>query len=554
MSRIRILNKKTTVSSKGAACIEECLGFIREGLTEAGVDRRLIIKTELLSEEMIYELMQHSDGGDVHLQIKKLLGDTVINISMRGEEFDLYGADMFAVEDADDEEAEDVIRSIILRSHGENLKYSYKKGVSRVSIKTEQAKRSMIKTTCIAVALALICGALMRGVFPEALTDGLCYYLIEPFNTMFMNALKMVIGPVIFFSIVTCLSQFKNLSELGRIGIKVVGTYTFTTILAVLVSTVLFFLIKPGEFGAALTGGMESQAVDVATNVDTSMRSMLINIVPSNFVKPFLEADTLQIIFLALICGVAVGMIGEYSRVLGEWFEACNSLFLTVTTIIARLIPVMVFCSVTLMIVDMGGSSILSLLSVLLTLALAVACMLTVYSLILLIIGRLNPLTFFKKSRESMLAAATIMSSSAVMPTTLNVCTEKLGISPKVASFSIPLGATINMDGTCIFLTTFGFYIARLYGIDITISAVMSVALTIILLSLGCPGVPGASIVCLGIVLQQLNVPVAGIGLIIAAFSFADMLMTMNNVVGDIMTATVTAKTEGLIDLETYNR
>ena len=547
-----IVNKRKAISTKDKDCIGKSLDFIGEGLKAAGVDSRLAIKAELLSDEMIAALLPHSDGDTLNIQIKKLLGDAVVNISVKGEEFDLFG-DEDSIENADDEDKEEVIRSILLRAYGENLKYSHKRGINRVTIKAEEARRSMMKSTLVALVLAVLMGVLMSSVFPESLTTGVCDYVLTPLRTMFMSALKMVIGPVVFFSIVTCLSQFKNISELGKIGAKIMGTYMFTTVMAVVIATAVFFVFTPGELGGALTGNMQTEAVDISTDVDTSLLHTIINIVPSNFVKPFLENDTLQIIFLALICGAAVGMIGDYSKVLREWLEACNSLFLTVTTIVARFIPLAVFCSVTLMIVQMGGRAMLSLAGVFATHAVAIACMLVLYGLLVLIAGRLNPLKFFSKIKESMLTSLVLMSSSAAMPTNLNTCTEKLGISPKVANFSIPLGATINMDGTSIFLTTFGLYLARMYGMEVSIATVVSMAITIILLSLGAPGGPGSGLVCLGIVLSQLGVPIEAMGLVIAINPFCDMLDTMSNVTGDIAAATVTAKSEGLLDLKVYN-
>lgn len=550
--RIRITNKKASFNINDGSCLEDSLKFIREGLSDAGVNSKLAIKAEMLSEEMLTAMMQHASGEAFNVQIKRMLGDAVINIGMKGEEFDIY-AGSGDLEDSEDDEKQEIIRSILLRAYGENLKYVYKRGTNRVTIKAEEAPRSMLKSTLIAVVLALLLGFLMKTAMPETMANGLIDYLISPFRTMFMNALKMVIGPVVFFSIVSCLSQFKDISELGKIGAKIMATYMFTTLMAVIIATSVFFFFTPGTEGAALTGTMETQAVDVDTNVDTSLLHTIINIVPSNFVNPFLENNTLQIIFLALICGIAIGMIGDYSKVLREWFEACNSLFLTITTIIARLIPFAVFCSVTIMFHQMGGRSLLSLVTVYLVHGVAILLMLVLYGLLVMIAGRLNPLKFYSKIKESMVTSLMLLSSSAAMPTNMNTCTQKLGISPKVANFSIPLGATINMDGTCVFLTIFGFYLARLYGVEVSVSTILSLAITIILLSLGAPGVPGSGIVCLGIVITQLGVPIEGLGLVIAINPFVDMLDTMSNITGDIAAATVTARSEKLLDAEVFN-
>ena len=549
---MKFVNKKTQLSIADKECVSESLDFIREGLRDAGVNKKLAIKAEMLADEMIAALLAHAKGDTIEVQIKKLLGDTIININMRGEEFNLYEDGAADTVELGDEIREDAIRSILLKAYGENLKYNHKKGINKVTIRAEQVQRSMMKSTMVALALALVVGALMKTAMPEALVTNICDYAITPVRTMFMNALKMVIAPVVFFSIVTCFSQFKDISELGKIGAKIMATYSFTTVMAVITSTAVFFAFKPGKFGAALAGNMQSEAVDIATDVDTSIMSTIVNIVPSNFVEPFLESNTLQIIFLAVICGIAVGMIGDYSKVLNELFEACNSLFLTITTIVAGFIPVAVFCSVVLMVVQMGVKSILSLIGVYLVHLFAVIVMVCIYGLLILLIGKLNPIVFYKNCKESILTSLLLMSSSAAMPTNMNTCTEKLGISPKVSNFSIPLGATINMDGTSIYLTIFGLYLARLYGIDVNVGTVLSLAITIILLSMGCPGVPGSTLVCLGIILGQLGVPIEGVGLVMAINFFTDMVDTASNVTGDLAATTATASTEGLLDKDVY--
>ena len=370
---------------------------------------------------------------------------------------------------------------------------------------------------------------------------------------MFLNALKIVIGPVIFFSIVSCISQFKDLSELGRIGAKVMGTYMITTVIAVLLSFGISMVFHPGAFGFALALEENMEAVSVNLNMDTSLLHTIINIVPSNFLSPFLESDTLQIIFLAVICGASVGLIGEHTATLQEFFESCNSLFLTITTILSRLIPLIVFCSVAVMIENMGRASLVSIFGYAGVELFAIFCMMLIYGLMVLILGRLNPITFFKKNREGMLTSFTLSSSSAAMPTNMRICKDLLGISPKVCNFSIPLWATVNMDGTCIFLTITGLFLARAYGVAVPDSVLLPLAITIILLSLGCPGIPGASIVCLCVILANLGVLIEAIGLIMGINPFLQMVNTMSNTTGDIAASLIVARSEGLLDLEIYN-
>lgn len=548
----KFISRKAAFPVGDPDCIQDCMQFIRTELKTAKVEGRHAIRAQLLSEEMLATLIENAPDGEVRVSIKKTLGDTSINISTKGDEIDLYGYEADISGDLDDEEAEAAFRAIILKSHGENFKYGHKNGINNVRIMTGKAQVSSIRLTLGALVLGIVFGLFIKFVLPEAACTGICDYLLTPFSTVFMNALKMVIAPVVFFSIVSCISGFGDLSELKRIGARVMLMYLLTTVLAVLMAFVVTNLISPGEFGAALamTG---TQAVEVNTDVDTSILTAIINIVPSNFIRPFLEADTLQLIFLAIIIGIAVGKIGEYTPVLTEFFEACNSLFLTLTSMIAKFIPVAVFCSISLMFVNLGGSSFLSMASYFLTNVLEIIIMLFIYGLLILIIARLNPITFFKKNREGMVTSFTLSSSTASMPINIKTCIDKLGISPKVANFSIPLGATINMDGTCISLVLSGLYLAKMYGVTVPVSMMGPLALTIILLSLGCPGVPGVGLVCLGIVLQQIGVPIGAMGLILAIDPVLDMFDTMSNTTGDVSCALITAKKEGLVDMDIYN-
>ena len=324
-------------------------------------------------------------------------------------------------------------------------------------------------------------------------------------------------------------------------------------LLAVILGLGVTRLIQPGEWGFALTAGMQTPSVHIDTNVDTSILSTIVNIVPSNFLAPFVNADTLQIMFLAVLCGIAVGMIGEYSKLIRDLFDAFNSFFLTITAMIARFIPVAVFCSVVLLVMEAGGSSLLAVLGVGGTHILLLCCMLAVYALLILLFTHRSPGTFFRKNREGMLTSFTLSSSSAALPTNMRICTEKMGIAPKISNFSIPLGATINMDGTCIYLCVLGLFLARAYGVNVPLSSMLSVALTIILLSLGAPGVPGAGLVCLSVVLNALNVPTEAIGLVIAINPILEMFTTASNTTGDVAAALIVAKSENQLDVEKFN-
>jgi len=554
---MNLINKKEYFDISDDGTLAASVDFIRNTLSEAKIDRKLIAKAVLISEDSIAGLLKHSRTDKrLSVRIRKAFGEAEITISAAGTEYDPYVeilAENPIIEDEQEGDALATLRSIYIKAQGESYKYSYKRGINKIRILTGESEKSMLMGTLIGLFLGLLFGVLLKTVVPQPVGDMVSKYALEPVKTIFMNALKIIIAPMVFFSIVSCVSGFKDLSQLGRIGTKVISMYFATTVLAVLLAMFMFTLIKPGTWGFALSMTGEISEVSVETNVNTSLLQTIIGIVPSNFAKPFLDSDTLQIIFLAFLCGIAVGMIGEYSDFLKNFFDACNSLFLTITTLITKIIPLAVFCSVAIMLRELGGESLISVLGFAATTIFILFCMIMSYGLIILIFGRLNPITFFKKNSEGMLTSLTLASSSAAMPTNMRTCTDKLGISSKVCSFSIPLGATINMDGTCIFLVTTGLFLARAYGIEVPAGSFLQLAVTIILLSLGCPGVPGAGLVCIGIVLASIGVPIEAMGLIIAIDPIIDMVVTMSNTTGDVMTALIVAKKEKLLDVDKYN-
>lgn len=555
MAKPPVVVKKKVFRASDKEVLSQCLAYIDEELKKLKISKKLAIRSELISEEIISEFIRHgAEGGSIAVSVKHVIGDTSITINSEGEEFDPYG--YIGLELGTDDEttvdSQDTIRSILLKSMGDKLKYTHRNGINSAKIIVGQAEKSMLVNTVIALVLGVVFGLLIKFVIPQSVSHYVTDYGLDTVKTLFMNAIRIIVGPVVFFSIVSCISQFKSLSELGKIGAKVMGTYLVTTVIAVCLSFAMVLTIKPGEFGFALgaAGGAE---VSVAA-YDNSIKTMITGIVPSNFFAPFVESNTMQLIFLAVITGIAVGMVGKHSKLLRDLFEALNSLFLAITSIITRFTPVAVFASISLLFADIDSSTLTSVLSFFLVFLGSILIMMCIYGVMVLLFGRLNPLRFYYNAREGLITSFTLASSSAAMPTNLKVCTDKLGVSSKVANFAIPLGATINMDGGCIFLTVTGIFLARAYGVEIPLSALISLGITIILLSLSAPGIPGAGIVNIGIVLTAIGVPLEAITIILGIYPILDMFITVNNITGDIATSAVVAKSEKLLDTDVYYR
>lgn len=536
--------------------IEQALNYVEEGLKKYNLNKRDVTMATLTAEESIVCLMDHAPkNAEIEITFKRIFGNVSLNISAPGELFDVAesSAVMENMElDGIGPDMENAIRSLIFRSRADSFRYKNRHHRNTIQIAVKRSDRVQLYLTLGALALSIILGILFKILLPQSAQNALNHYVLNPVKTMFLNALKMIIGPVVFFSIVSCLSQFDNLRDLGKIGAKVMGMYLFTTLLAILVGLGVFFIIQPGDASfAAFVTDAANETIKTAESTRISILDTIINIVPSNFVKPFLEADMLQIIFMAILCGVAVGMIGDYSKPLMNFFEGCNLLFLKITTLIVKIIPLAVLCSMTSLVMLTGTDMLLSIMSFAGTFVLALAVMLGVYCLLVLLIGRLNPLVLMKRHAPTMLTNFSLASSNASMPFNIDSC-RKLGVPSKICAFSIPLGATVNMDGSCIYMAVAGLFLAKVFGVELDSSSFVSMIFSIIVLSIGAPGIPGSGLICLSVLLVQLGVPAEALSLIMGIDSLMGMFRTAVNSTGDVAVSLIVAKTEKLLDTEQY--
>lgn len=536
--------------------IEQALNYVEEGLKKYNLNKRDITMATLTAEESIVCLMDHApENAEIEITFKRILGNVSLNISAPGELFDVAESSTVMEDmelDGIGPDMENAIRSLIFRSRSDSFRYKNRHHRNTIQIAVKRSDRVQLYLTLGALALSIILGILFKLLLPQPAQNALNHYVLSPVKKMFLNALKMIIGPVVFFSIVSCLSQFDNLRDLGKIGAKVMGMYLFTTLLAILVGLGVFFILQPGDASlAAFVTDAANETIKTAESTQISILDTIINIVPSNFVKSFLEADMLQIIFMAILCGVAVGMIGDYSKPLMNFFEGCNLLFLKITTLIVKIIPLAVLCSMTSLVMLTGTDMLLSIMSFAGTFVLALAVMLGVYCLLVLLIGRLNPLVLIKRHAPTMLTNFSLASSNASMPFNIDSC-RKLGVPSKICAFSIPLGATVNMDGSCIYMAVAGLFLAKVFGIELDGSAFVSMIFSIIVLSIGAPGIPGSGLICLSVLLVQLGVPAEALSLIMGIDSLMGMFRTAVNSTGDVAVSLIVAKTEKLLDTEQY--
>lgn len=539
----------------------ECMEFIENGLNELGIGKKQRMKTMLLVEESLIKLIEHAENTEekVCITLNKSLNRVYVKMTVRGQEFQLiHGqtAEEVLNQENDDlqssgEKEESMIRDILLRANKDYLRYKNKNNVNMVEIMVQKNPHAMVMQTMFALAAAIVAGMLMKTFVPDTVNTTLNDTVFTSISTMFLNALKMIVGPVVFFSIVCCISQFGDLKEVGRIGGKIIGFYMLTTVLAILSATGVFYLLRPGNPELALKLTADVSTI-VSSDVSISIKDTIVGIIPSNFVKPFLDSNMLQLIFLAVLIGIALEKIGDYSKILKDIFEACNSLFLKITVMLVQFIPIATFASVLSVILKTGPDVLLSMLSMMGTFVVGIIVMMGIYCLLIIVIGHLNPVPFLKKYSPTMLQVFGMASSNAAIVVNMEACEHRLGIPKKIYSLSIPLGATVNMDGTCVYLVIFGMALARVFGVNINGGMLLSMFFSVLVLSVGAPGVPGAGLVCLSVLLTQLQVPLAGIGLVMGLDSLLSMMRAMSNSLGDVAASLIVAKSEKILDTDKY--
>ena len=404
------------------------------------------------------------------------------------------------------------------------------------------------------IMLAMLAGAIFGiaintfapklGIVNDYVVNGLLHVL----GAIFIASLKMLVVPLVFVSLVGGVTSLGDLGALGRMSVKAIALYLATTMIAISIALTLAVSVGPGssfEIGAETTEFSGKQAPPLV--------DVLIGMVPSNPVAAMASGNMLQIIVFALLFGIAITMSGDRGKHVLNLFHDLDSVIMKMVEIVMRLAPYGVFALISRTFATQGLDLIVPLLSYFLTLSAALALhALIVYPTLLKTFTNLNPLIFLRKMRDPATFAFSTASSAATIPISLRTANAKMGVNNSIASFSIPLGATINMDGTAIMQGVATVFIANVYGFDLALTDYLLVVLTATLASIGTAAVPGVGLIMLTMVLNQVGLPVQGIALIIGVDRILDMMRTACNVTGDCTVTCIIAKSEGALDLDTF--
>lgn len=416
---------------------------------------------------------------------------------------------------------------------------------------------SLTRQILIAMVTAILLGSLTQQLLAGSDTGSTLYYVLHDLlsqglfllgGKLFIASLKVLVVPLVFVSLVCGVCHLRDQSSLGWLSLKTISLYLATTGLAISLAILLASWWQPGS-GVNMT--VDGSYTPPAP---TPLIDVLVNIFPTNPIQAMAEGKMLQVIVFSLLIGVAIGRSGEYGERIGAHFNDWNEVLMKLVTLLMHFAPYGVFCLLFTLFAEQGIGKVGDLAGYMLTVVTALAVhALVVYPLLLKLLSGLSPWLFLRKMRNTQLFAFSTASSTATVPVTLRTAEQRLGVENRVAAFAVPLGATINMDGTAIMQGVATVFIAQAFQLDLSLTDYLLVVLTAMLASIGTAGVPGVGLVTLALVLQQVGLPLEGIALIIGVDRILDMLRTAVNVTGDAMVSVVVARSEKALNTDIYN-
>ena len=371
-------------------------------------------------------------------------------------------------------------------------------------------------------------------------------YLFNLGGQIFKNLLLLIVVPLVFFSLVSGISSLSNMVKLGSIASKTVTLYLMTTAFAVIIAIFFGWLFNisgyEGEVGSF-----------IAPSGEASLYDTVLKIFPSNIFGAFVENNMLGIVFISILFGIALNLTDDLTDKLSKNFERLNIVFMKIVLIIMSFAPIGVFCLMGSYVMAQGLNIFGDLIQYVLILMFVLFFhLIFTYSIILKIFANLNPIIFFKKMRNVALFAFSTSSSAATIPVTLKTVTDDLGVKKDVSSFVVPVGATINMDGTAIMQGLATMFIASTAGVDLSMIEYMQIVLLAMVASIGAAAVPSAGTITLALILSSLGLPLDAIGLILAVDRILDMIRTSVNVIGDSAIACIVGNSENLLNKEVF--
>ena len=516
-------------------------------LSSLNIEKKDSLRAQLLVEEIFWRTIKYGHAAQVKVQVtKNFFGKVQIRLTTEGAP---YNPLVEASDWDENEEDEDYFRMMILKANRHKLNWIRQQNLNVVTIDVRGESNRQLRLTVAGIVVGVVCGVVMKEFLsPEAIAlvnDN----AIEPIQTMFMNALKMIIAPMIFFSIISGITSMGAGAGVGKVGSKLMGLYLATSVIAAVVGLLVSTILFSGD--VPQIGTIPSSDGEVSS-YEFSLIQFIVGIIPKNLVSPVADGDMLQIIFLAVLFGSCLNVLGDKVRLLQELVGNCNEFFMKVVGVIIVFVPLVVFFAMITLVVETGVDTVLMMGKLIAGQLVGCGAMLGIYALLISFVGKISPLPLLKNLPQIWAVPFATSSSAVAMPLTMKFCTEKLGISPKITSFSIPVGTTVNMDGGGIYFPTAVIMFLKMYGVEVDMHAIIIICAMTVSLSVGAPAVPNAAVICILTITATFGVPADIAGLLFCIGTVCERVVTCLNVTGDVAASTVLARTENLLDDKIY--
>jgi len=519
---------------------------ISELLKKYHVPGKEIVQSLLLLEEILVRLYENA-GQTAVVKVYRVFGSIKIAITAHGEEYNPF--ENLSVWDSESEEA---IRNVIFIACRDRLSYLRRAGKNCISINVHDAGSKYMYFTFIGMILGIFFGFGMK-FFPPAASAFIMEKIFSSIQSLFMNAISLLMIPVLFFSLVTGFSSFSGKNEMGRISSKVIAIFLFTTALSIFIAFGIGKLFFKGEI-SSLPENLTDFSIDVKTDGGFSLISILTGIIPKNLVIPIFEGNPLQVIFLAFFAGIAMTSLGDKVASIRNIFNEACSLVTKMMGMVMYFMPLIAFNSMAMLLFKNEINTLVFLFVFLISVISGIGLLGLMNVILVCTLGRISPVSYLKKLRKIVIPPFMTSSSAASIPNTLEVCEKDYGVSPKISSFVIPLGATVNMNGAAFLIYLIVMFLAKISGVDIEPSMHLKLFPLTILLSVGSAAVPNSGFLAIATMLTVAGIPAGTITLLFGIWSIVDAVTTAANVTGDVTAAIIVAKSENLLDGKIYSK
>ena len=515
----------------------EAVRWLAEELSKTKTTPEERQTAELLFEECFSRMEEAASSAgnfSVALRLRRRWGDVSLILSAKGEAFNPLAGPK-ALAEADEEEA---ISLSILLAHKDKISYGRKNGENIVSIKVHEASGKQTGKVFAAIALGVLAGILMKSHLGEAAAQSVDHLFLSSAQTMFMNALSMMVAPMVFFAVLSGITSISDASDVGRLGGRLVGVSLAklfaTTALGIVAGLFLFRDGMPELLPMISAGG--------ASAANFSLRDMVVGIVPNSLVTPFAGGSILQVLFLACLFGVMINRAGDRAMLAKELIEIMNRLCMDVLDVVVQFIPLVVFASMAKLMMSVGFDVLLSLGQVVLANVAGMLLVFLVCAAFAAVFGKMSPVAFLKDAVGFAPIPFALNSSNACLPQALDFCEAKFGIRKKLAMFTLPVGIQFNMNGTGFYIILVSVLMARTVGVALNADTLLSLLLSAFIVSFTLPGCPGASLIGLSSVFEAVGVPVGAVALFLCIDPIISMFSTVSNVTSNIASTLIAGK------------